>query len=52
MSSFLLVEVDGGAEASNALEAELYSRGDVISVSVHGDGCCCSNCPWKGNHGR
>jgi hypothetical protein len=52
MSEFLLVEVAGGAQQSNALEAELYSRGDVLSVTVHGEGCCCSNCPWKGSHER
>jgi hypothetical protein len=51
MSEFLLVEVDGESEDSNELEAYLYSLGNVISVSVHGPGCCCKNCPWDGNHG-
>jgi hypothetical protein len=22
------------------------------SIVEHGDGCCCKNCPWNGNHGR
>jgi hypothetical protein len=51
VSEFLLVEVTGGPEDSNQMEAFLQSLPQVASVSVHGDGCCCGNCPWKGNHG-
>lgn len=49
MSDFLLVEVVGGPEMSNNLEAVLLGLRDVASVSVHGEGCCCQHCPHKGN---
>jgi hypothetical protein len=48
MSDFLLVEVTGPDE-SNELEAWLGSFPVVVSVSVHGDGCCCQHCPHQGN---
>jgi hypothetical protein len=49
MATYLLVEVDD-AEASQ-VEAFIGSIGSVKAVEVHGDGCCCKNCPWDGNHG-
>lgn len=51
MSEFLLVEVDDGPEATSAVEGYLLSLGSVVNVTVHGDGCCCQNCPWNGDHG-
>ena len=40
------------AEASEAAQIEAFIRsiGGVESVEVHGKGCCCQNCPWRGNH--
>jgi hypothetical protein len=53
MATFLLVQVDE-AEATQ-VEAFIRSVGGVEMVSVHGEGpgytCCCTNCPWGGNHG-
>jgi hypothetical protein len=48
MATYLLVEVDD-AEAA-AVEAFIGTVGGVELVYVHGD-CCCTNCPWNGNHG-
>jgi hypothetical protein len=49
MATYLLVAVDD-AEAAQ-VEAFIGSIGGVMTVEVHGDGCCCKHCPWYGNHG-
>jgi hypothetical protein len=25
--------------------------GTSTDITDHGDGCCCKNCPWRGDHG-
>lgn len=45
----LLVEVSEPL----AEEVAAYLAGHVngvVSVSEHGSGCCCKNCPWNGDH--
>jgi len=45
----LLVEVD--ADKTAELSLLLVNRPYVQSVTDHGKGCCCKNCPWNGDHG-
>lgn len=49
-SLYLLVEAD------DRLGDDVYaylSQGvnGIVSVTEHGSGCCCKNCPWGGDHG-
>jgi hypothetical protein len=46
-SEYLLVEV---SEADAEVEAALARMPGVRGVTVHGNGCCCGNCPWNGDH--
>ena len=48
-TEFMLVEVD--ADKTAELSQLLVNRPYVQSVTVHGKGCCCKNCPWNGDHG-
>lgn len=46
---YLLVEVDDGS--LEQLMADLAGYPGVGDVTGdHGKGCCCKNCPWKGDH--
>lgn len=48
---FLLVEVDDrlSEDIAHCLSPEFVNG--VVSVTEHGGGCCCKNCPWRGSHG-
>jgi hypothetical protein len=46
-SAFLLVEVP--QEIAGVVTAAL-SAIPVAVVTEHSAGCCCSNCPWEGDH--
>jgi hypothetical protein len=52
-TEFLLVEVsrDWAARDEKLLAEGRTELLGVVSVSVHGGGCCCKNCPWDGDHG-
>lgn len=28
-----------------------YAHGRADANDIHGEGCCCQNCPWNGDHG-
>lgn len=50
-TTVLLVEVDDrlAGDIVHFLSPEFVNG--VVSVTEHGSGCCCKNCPWRGNHG-
>jgi len=48
-TTVLAVEVDDRLAAE--VMAYLQSVNGVEMVYEHGNGCCCKNCPWRGNHG-
>ena len=48
-SAYLLVQVDD--KFADDTEYLLARMNGVEQVHVHGPGCCCKNCPWKGDHG-
>jgi hypothetical protein len=50
VSRFILVETASEAEAAAVTDILAIAPG-VITVCDHGDGCCCKNCPWDGDHG-
>jgi hypothetical protein len=43
------VQIDDDEEAAE-VEAFIASIRGVDMVSDHGEGCCCKNCPWGGDH--
>ena len=48
-SAFMLVEVD--EEKYLEVQEMLLALGIVRSCTEHQKGCCCKNCPWRGDHG-
>lgn len=50
-TTVLLVEVDDrlAGDILHYLSPEFVNG--IVSVTEHGRGCCCKNCPWQGNHG-
>lgn len=50
MTAYLLVEVPDESRAAAIAEEIEQGTDGVRAVYDHGSGCCCKNCPWKGNH--
>lgn len=48
-TTILAVEVDDQLAAD--VIACLQSVNGVRMAYEHGNGCCCKNCPWQGDHG-
>jgi hypothetical protein len=50
--TWLLVKVDDrmAGEVYSYLAAPGLVNG-IAEVTDHGGGCCCKNCPWRGDHG-
>lgn len=46
---YLLLAADD--DVAEALAKVITGTVPGVEITEHGHGCCCQNCPWKGNHG-